>query len=84
MQSLQSLIETVIVVLELATVMESATTVVNKWSVPSDAVEVVSVTVNEKNSTCTSTYFHNNNIQLLHTPSLNIMIYYYPRSEYTY
>ena len=50
MQSLQSLIETVIVVLELATVtvMESATTVVNKWSVPSDAVEVVSVTVNEK------------------------------------
>ena len=48
MQSLQSLIKTVIVVLELATVMESATTVVNKRSVPSDAVEVVSVTVNEK------------------------------------
>ena len=40
--SLQSLIKTVIVVLELATVMESATTVVNKHSVPSDAIEVVS------------------------------------------
>ena len=43
-QSLQSLIKTVIVVLELATLMESATTVVNKLSVPSDAVEVVSDT----------------------------------------
>ena len=48
MQSLQSLIKTVITVLELATVVESATTVVNKHSVPSDAVEVVSATVNEK------------------------------------
>ena len=49
MQSLQSLIKTVIVVLELATVVKSATTVVNKQSVPSDAVEAVSATVNEKN-----------------------------------